>query len=114
MEKQKLRTSLKFITAGIVTSIALPLATVQTVFAVSSANQNSWQYNELYRNQYHYAAAQNWLNDPNGLLYDDSTDTYHMYYQYNPNGNGWGDMSWVMQQAVTWLTGKSNLSPFRC
>ncbi|MGO2925066.1 MAG: GH32 C-terminal domain-containing protein [Pseudolactococcus laudensis] len=105
MEKQKLRTSLKFITAGIVTSIALPLATVQTVFAVSSANQNSWQYNELYRNQYHYAAAQNWLNDPNGLLYDDSTDTYHMYYQYNPNGNGWGDMSWghaTSRDLVNW------------
>ncbi|MFZ2846534.1 MAG: hypothetical protein WAZ47_07600, partial [Lactococcus chungangensis] len=94
MKKQKLKAYLKFIVAGIVASVVFSLATIQTVSAVSSANQNSWQYNELYRNQYHYSAAKNWLNDPNGLLYDDSTATYHMYYQYNPNGNGWGDMSW--------------------
>nr|pir fructan beta-fructosidase (EC 3.2.1.80) precursor - Penicillium sp. (Strain TN-88) [Penicillium sp.]BAC16218.1 exoinulinase [Penicillium sp. TN-88] len=49
-------------------------------------------YTELYRPQYHFTPAQNWMNDPNGLLYADGT--YHMYYQYNPGGNTWGAMSW--------------------
>lgn len=47
---------------------------------------------ESYRPQIHYTPAQNWINDPNGLVFLDGT--YHMFYQYNPNGNGWGYMSW--------------------
>ncbi|KAH9204205.1 glycosyl hydrolase family protein [Leptodontidium sp. 2 PMI_412] len=49
-------------------------------------------YNELYRPQYHFSPAKNWMNDPNGLVYYNGT--YHMYYQYNPGGNTWGAMSW--------------------
>lgn len=47
---------------------------------------------ESYRPQIHYTPAKNWINDPNGLVYLDGT--YHMFYQYNPQGNGWGNMSW--------------------
>lgn len=64
------------------------------VALAESKNQDNWQFNERYRNQYHYSAKQNWLNDPNGLLYDDSTGVYHMFYQYNPEENFWGHMSW--------------------
>lgn len=47
---------------------------------------------ELYRPQIHYTPNANWINDPNGLVYVDGT--YHMFYQYNPSGNDWGNMSW--------------------
>ena len=48
--------------------------------------------NEQYRPQIHYTPAKNWINDPNGMIYLDGT--YHLYYQYNPQGNGWGNLSW--------------------
>lgn len=49
-------------------------------------------YNETYRPQYHFTPAKNWINDPNGLLYHKGQ--YHMYYQYNPTGDVWGNISW--------------------
>lgn len=58
----------------------------------SSSGPAQSSYLETYRPQLSYTAAKNWLNDPNGLVYHDGE--YHLFYQYNPNGNTWGDMSW--------------------
>lgn len=49
-------------------------------------------YNELYRPQIHFTPAKNWMNDPNGMVYVDGT--YHLFYQFNPQSNDWGNMSW--------------------
>ena len=40
----------------------------------------------------HLTPRQNWMNDPNGLVYIDGR--YHVFYQYNPSGSDWGNMSW--------------------
>ena len=50
------------------------------------------EYAELYRPQYHFSPAKNWMNDPTGLLHYNGT--YHMFFQYNPGGIVWGNMSW--------------------
>ena len=42
------------------------------------------------RPQFHLLPAANWMNDPNGPIY--WKESYHMFYQYNPNGAFWGDM----------------------
>ncbi|KUL91791.1 hypothetical protein ZTR_01352 [Talaromyces verruculosus] len=49
-------------------------------------------YQEQYRDQYHFSPAKNWMNDPNGMLY--YKGVYHLYFQYNPGGMTWGNISW--------------------
>lgn len=48
--------------------------------------------NPAHRPLLHFTPKRNWMNDPNGLVYFD--ETYHLYFQYNPEGNDWGNMSW--------------------
>ncbi|OQE21563.1 hypothetical protein PENFLA_c014G02432 [Penicillium flavigenum] len=57
-----------------------------------AADSPSKAYTEAYRPQIHFSPEKNWMNDPNGLLYDDGV--YHLYFQYNPGGDTWGAMSW--------------------
>lgn len=45
-----------------------------------------------YRPGYHYLPKKNWINDPCGMI--QYQGVYHMYHQYNPNGDQWGDMHW--------------------
>ena len=47
---------------------------------------------EQYRPAIHYTPKHNWMNDPNGMVYHKGV--YHLYYQHNPSGNTWGNMSW--------------------
>lgn len=42
--------------------------------------------------QWHYCPEKNWINDPNGLVHHHGW--YHMFYQYNPHGDEWGDIHW--------------------
>ncbi len=44
------------------------------------------------RPHFHFAPARNWMNDPNGLIY--YRGNYHLFFQYNPEGDQWGNMSW--------------------
>ena len=47
---------------------------------------------EHFRPLYHHTPQYGWMNDPNGMFYKDGV--YHLYYQYNPYGSQWENMTW--------------------
>ena len=47
---------------------------------------------EHFRPVYHHTPQYGWMNDPNGMFYQDGT--WHLYYQWNPYGSQWENMTW--------------------
>lgn len=56
-----------------------------------------------YRPQLHFAPKENWMNDPNGMVYYQGK--YHLFFQHNPNNDVWGPMHWghaVSKDMIHW------------
>ncbi|MDN3656562.1 glycoside hydrolase family 32 protein [Ferruginibacter paludis] len=76
---------------------------VFTPIVQSDVDTNANTYKEKLRAQFHFSPKRGWTNDPNGMVYYNGE--YHLFYQHNPYGRGWGNMTWghaVTKDLIHW------------
>jgi sucrose-6-phosphate hydrolase SacC (GH32 family) len=70
-------------------------------------------YDQALRPQFHFSSLKGWHNDPNGMVWYDGE--YHLYFQHNPKGTKWGNMTWghaVSSDMVQWEQLKHAIMPY--
>jgi fructan beta-fructosidase len=72
--------------------VMLLLVVGAAALATDRSTDGQQPYREPLRPRVHFTPPQNFMNDPNGLVY--YKGEYHLFYQHNPFGREWGHMSW--------------------
>ena len=83
----------------------IPILVLCATLAACSTQPARHATDEPFRSVYHHTPEVNWMNDPNGMFYDDATGLWHLYYQHNPEAPVWGPMHWghsVSSDLIHW------------
>lgn len=58
---------------------------------------------DKFRPKFHFTPKKAWMNDPNGLVYQNGK--YHLFFQYYPDNTKWGPMHWghaISKDLIKW------------
>jgi fructan beta-fructosidase len=81
---------------------------------IPAADSPAIGYDQQHRPQFHFTSRRNWLNDPNGMVFDG--EKYHFFFQHNPLETGWGNMTWghaVSPDMIHWRQVDHALRPYQ-
>lgn len=81
---------------------------------ISASGYPDIGYDQPLRPQFHFCSRKNWLNDPNGMVFDG--EKYHLFFQHNPNSTAWGNMTWghaVSTDMLRWKQLDHALLPYQ-
>lgn len=84
--------NVKLVIDDMLTNQLTPIRVTTPDMTLMPENLAAWYAVDPYRPQYHFSAAQNWINDPNGLI--QWKGHYHLFYQHHPYSPAWGPMHW--------------------
>ena len=79
---------------------------------ISQSDNFDTKNKEKFRPEYHHTPVYGWMNDPNGMFYLDGV--YHLYYQWNPYGSQWENMTWghsTSTDLINWTAQPSAIVP---
>ena len=71
--------------------------------SIQKDSKVSEEYSEPHRPQIHFSPKENWMNDPNGMVFHNGI--YHLFYQYYPDSTVWGPMHWghaISKDLIHW------------
>ncbi|WP_442482859.1 glycoside hydrolase family 32 protein [Aeoliella sp. SH292] len=95
-----------------------PLPDASQEFSLSKAvlaeSYDDIDYREALRPQFHFSSGRNWVNDPNGMVFDG--EKYHLFFQHNPKSTDWGNMTWghaTSPDMIHWKQHRHALLPYR-
>ncbi|KAL9931278.1 hypothetical protein V8E36_009885 [Tilletia maclaganii] len=68
--------------------------TAGVLLSDSSASSSTLSAFAKWRPAYHFIAPYGWMNDPCAPFFHQHSKLFHIFFQWNPQGPDWGNMSW--------------------